>query len=118
MRDYFFYADKFYHAPEDFVEDIFDDEDEINDLEDGIFWDCYGSTEQPLFELSSQWITERIDEDRFSENGSDNEYEKIHKILEANIDYEKINSLIPRLYYENRRDKFKITKEDLLNFIK
>jgi hypothetical protein len=26
--------------------------------------------------LSAEWITERIDDDRFSENNSDEEYEK------------------------------------------
>jgi hypothetical protein len=38
--------------------------------------------------LSAEWITERIDDDRFSENNSDEEYEKT-TILNANIDYEK-----------------------------
>jgi hypothetical protein len=27
----------------------------------------------------------------------------------------KINALIPKLYYEDYRDKFTITKQDLLN---
>jgi hypothetical protein len=37
------------------------------------------------------------------------------KILNANIDYEKNKCFDSQVYYEDYRDKFTITKQDLLN---
>ena len=112
----FFEDGNFYTDLEDFMYRIFDgEEDQIKELDDDTVFNCKGSKLEPILLLSAEWITERIDDDRFSENNSDDEYEKTTKILNANIDYEKINALIPKLYYENYRDKFTITKQDLLN---
>lgn len=112
----FFEDGNFYTDLEDFMYRIFDGEEEqIKELDDDTVFNCKGSKLEPILLLSAEWITERIDDDRFSENNSDDEYEKTTKILNANIDYEKINALIPKLYYENYRDKFTITKQDLLN---
>lgn len=111
----FFYNNDFYSDLESFIHEIFEDEDEIQELEDDKEFLCKGSTLEPILLLSAEWITNRIDDDRFSENNSDDECEKATKILDANIDYEKINALMPKLYYENYRDRFTITKQDLLN---
>jgi len=111
----FFYNNDYFTDLEDFIEKVFDDEDEIQDLEDDKEYLCKGSTFEPILKLSAEWIAERIDDDRFSENNSDGEIEEISEILEKNIDYEKINALMPKLYYENYRDRFTITKQDLLN---
>lgn len=112
----FFEDGNFYTDLEDFMYRIFDgEEDQIKELDDDTVFNCKGSKLEPILLLSAEWITERIDDDRFSENNSDDEHEKTTKILNANIDYEKINALIPKLYYENYRDKFTITKQDLLN---
>ena len=112
----FFEDGNFYTDLEDFMYRIFDgEEDQIKELDDDTVFNCKGSKLEPILLLSAEWITERIDDDRFSENNSDDEYKKTTKILNANIDYEKINALIPKLYYENYRDKFTITKQDLLN---
>lgn len=111
----FFYNDNFYSDMESFIHENFDDESEIAELDDDKEFLCKGSTLETILELSAEWITNRIDEDRFSENNSDDECEKITKALNNNIDYEKINSLMPKLYYENYRDRFTITKQDLLN---
>ena len=70
-----------------------------------------------ICQLSANWITERIDDDRFSENNVDSEIDKIEKALNGNIDFEKINALIPKLYFVDRRNKFKITKKDLLEWV-
>jgi len=95
---------------------VFDGEEEqVRELEEDAVFECKGSKLEPIINFSSQWITERIDDDRFSENNSDNEYEKITKILDKNIDFKKITDLLPKLYYENHKDKFTITKQDLLD---
>ena len=113
----FFYNNDFYTDLEDFIEKVFDDESEIADLDNDKLYLCKGSKLEPILSLSAEWIAERIDEDRFSENNSDGEIEEISEILESNIDYEKINSLMPKLYYENYKDKFTITKQDLLDAV-
>jgi hypothetical protein len=113
----FFYNDNFYSDMESFIHENFDDESEIAELEDDKLFLCKGSKLEPILKLSAEWISERIDDERFSENNSDGEIEEISEILEKNIDYEKINSLMPKLYYENYKDKFTITKQDLLDQI-
>jgi hypothetical protein len=63
--------------------------------------------------LNGEIIAERaFDEDRFSEE-MDDDQEKISKILDANIDFEKINSLLPKLWYPSDR-KVIFTKAELI----
>lgn len=113
----FFYNNDYYTDLEDFIEKVFDDEDEIAELDDDKLFLCKGSKLEPILKLSAEWIAERIDDERFSENNNENEVEKIMKVLSVNIDFDKINALLPELYYENYKDKFTITKQDLLDKI-
>ena len=112
----FFEDGEFYTDLEDFIYKVFDGEEEqVIELEEDAVFECKGSKLESIINFSSKWITERIDDDRFSENNSDDEYEKITKILDENIDFKKITDLLPKLYYENYKDKFTITKQDLLD---
>ena len=112
----FFEDGEFYTDLEDFIYKVFDGEEEqVKELEDDTIFNCKGSELEPIIDFSSQWVTDRIDDDRFSENNIDAEYEKITKILDDSIDFQKIINLLPKLYYENYNDKFTITKQDLLD---
>lgn len=112
----FFEDGEFYTDLEDFIYKVFDGEEEqVRELEEDAVFECKGSKLEPIIDFSSQWITERIDDDRFSENNSDDEFEKITKVLDENIDFKKITDLLPKLYYVNYKDKFTITKQDLLD---
>ena len=112
----FFEDGEFYTDLEDFIYKVFDgEENQVRELEEDAVFECKGSKLEPMFYFSPKWITERIDDDRFSENNSDDEFEKITKILIENIDFKKIVDLLPKLYYENYKDKFTITKQDLLD---
>lgn len=117
VMENFFYNDNFYSDMESFIHENFDDESEIAELDDDKLFLCKGSKLEPILKLSAEWIAERIDDERFSENNNENEVEKIMKVLSGNIDFDKINSLLPELYYENYKDKFTITKQDLLDQI-
>jgi hypothetical protein len=108
----FFYNDTFYESIEDFMEDQEIDEENIEDQPD--FIKVHEAKLEPVFELSSDWIGERIDEDRFSENGD--EVDKIKKVLDQ-IDFKKINSEIPKLWYSIGR-KLEISKVDLCEALK
>ena len=112
----FFEDGEFYTDLEDFIYKVFDGEEEqVRELEEDAVFECKGSKLEPIIDFSTQWITERIDDDRFSENNVDSEIDEIEKVLNGNIDFEKINALIPKLYFVDRRNKLTITKQDLLD---
>ena len=114
----FFVDGEFYTDLGDFIYKVFDGEEEqVRELEEDAVFECKGSKLEPIIDFSTQWITERIDDDRFSENNVDSEIDEIEKVLNGNIDFEKINALIPKLYFVDRRNKFKITKKDLLEWV-
>lgn len=117
VMENFFYNDNFYSDMESFIHENFDDESEIAELDDDKLFLCKGSKLEQILKLSAEWIAERIDDERFSENNNENEVEKIMKVLSGNIDFDKINALLPELYYEDYKDKFTITKQDLLDQI-
>ncbi len=103
----FFYEDKFYSDIEEFMIDLEIDEESIESMPD--FYKCRKSSLEPIFKLDADWIMERIDEERCSEDG--NELEKIEKLLKE-VDFSKFNDNCPKLYYPTR-EKFEITKADL-----
>ena len=112
----FFYDDKFYSDLGELMDDLdYYEEEDVLKLPDDYSLDCKESKLEPIVTLSVNWIGERIDEERFTEDAD--EIEKIEKVLSANIDFEKINSLMPKLYYESK-EKFKITKADMLEWIR
>lgn len=73
-----------------------------------------GAEQQAIFVLSEDHIIDGIDDDRLPED-PDNVFSDIKKILSENIDFGKINALIPTLYYEQPTQKFYLTKKDLIN---
>jgi hypothetical protein len=111
----FFYSNKYYSDLDELLDDLDLSEDGISELPDDYLLDCRRANLEPIITLSVDWIGDRIDEERFSEDAD--EVEEIQKILSSNIDFEKINSLMPKLYYESR-EKFKITKADLIEYLK
>ncbi len=105
----FFYEDKFYSDIEEFMIDLEIDEESIESAHD--FYRCKKAQLEPLVVFDAEWILERIDEERFSENNNEREYEKVKEALSL-IDFSKVNEKIPKLYYESY-EKFEITKADL-----
>jgi len=111
----FFYDDKFYSDLGELMEDIdLFEKDDVLKLPDDYSLDCKGSKLEPIITLSPEWISERIDDERFSEDGD--EIEKVEKALLASVDFEKVNSLLPKLYYVSR-EKVIITKADMLDWV-
>lgn len=104
----FFYDDKFYLKLEDLLNDLGINEKNIENLSEDWEIECNESNLETIEKFSSDWIVDRMNEDRFTENGY--EIDEIIKILEDNINFEKINNLIPKLYYINEVKKFKLTK--------
>lgn len=108
MEHGFFYNEKHFSDIAEFAEDM--TEEEINQMKEDDTYQVSVAKEEPIFQLSVDWVVSRF-EDRFTEDGDD--YSQTRKILEDNIDFAKLNSLIPKLLYESR-EKMVITKQDLL----
>ena len=87
----FFYDWKYYSDLDELIDSILDYSEEVSDLPDDWEIECMGSKLEPICQLSANWITERIDDDRLSENNVDSEIDEIEKALNVNIDFEKIN---------------------------
>ncbi len=69
---------------------------------------------QPVFKISIDWIMDRINEERFDEEGKP--WDKVVNVLNKYIDFDKINEEMPKLYYQTRK-KVVITKQDLIDYV-
>ena len=116
----FFVEDKFYTDFDSFIEDHFEEweEDkllqEAKELEDDWAVKATEAELQPIVTLSPTWISERIDDERWPED-DDRISNKVSVALDT-IDYAKVNSMMPQLYYGTRK-KFTITKQDVINYL-
>jgi hypothetical protein len=116
----FFIDDKFYSDIDSLLSDY--DEEEIINLPDDWEVDCKESKLESIFAFDEQYIVDSVLmntdkwEERFPEDSEriDNE---IRVAVKKGFDIEKINNLLPKLYYPND-NKFKIKKQDLLDYIK
>lgn len=71
--------------------------------------------EEPIEKLCADWIAEKFDDGRFSEDNFHDEYDEVVKVLNENIDFKKINDLLPRMYYPNGK-KGLLTKKVLMEY--
>ena len=110
----FFYNDEFY----DDIGSLMDAQD-IDETMDGIDdqWEieCREGQLEPIVTLSVEWIMDRINPDRYTEDGD--ECHDIADLLEQYVNYEEINTQMPKLWYPTRK-KFTITKQDLIDWCK
>ncbi len=116
----FFIDENFYPDTESLLADI-----EINEKEDAeALPDDYKlrieeSSLEKVFVATEDWIVDTIIEatdqydDRFPEE-ADHVFEEIKKAIRASIDVEKLNSLLPSLFYPNGKMSV-LTKQDLLD---
>ena len=111
----FFIEDELYSNLEDLIDILCIDE--VEELEDDWNIKVELSDFEPMFELDIEFIVNAITdkfEDRFPED-SDNAFKKIEEAIIGSVDLEKLNKMIPSLYYPNCDYRI-ITKQDLLDF--
>lgn len=118
----FFYNDQFCSDLSDLM-DIFDiDEDNLNELAEDWSVKVEESALEKIFVLKKQFVVGAIIQqtdtwqERFPEE-SDRVFKEIEDAIERSIDIEKMNELLPSLYYPNG-DKFTITKINLVEWCK
>lgn len=94
------YEDKYYEDFSDLVEDL-----DVESMRTGDIIECEDCSLEPIMKLDADKLldcTESYWEERTSEDGD--EYEKILKVFEDNIDFTKLNSLLPKLWYPNGKE--------------
>lgn len=113
----FFYGDKFYSDIESLSKDLFKTKEEIYQLPENYEVIVYGTKLEPICQFNPHELVDHYTEDRLCyENPNDDmEYYEILQILTDNIDFTKINSLIPKLYYEDPKKKFVLTKQHFID---
>lgn len=115
MKETFFIDDKCYYDIGDMIEDVLDDyKEDLSDLPDDWSIDCYEAELQPLVTITKDWIYDRINKERFPEDDESVD-RKLDKALDL-IPYDKVMEAMPKLWYATR-NKFILTKSDLLDYI-
>lgn len=111
----FFSNNNYYHSLNDLIDEIISDDCDIEDLPDDYEIQCTKAELLPIIQYKAEYLAEMAEE--FSEENCDNEYNKILEAIKECCDFEKLNSMIPKLWYEIPSKKFKITKKDLTDEI-
>lgn len=110
----YIFNDEFYESEGDIIEyGLSFDREELEAQPDDFTIRVELAEQQPIVQINSSWIVERIDDERFSDIGVNDEALAIKKILDENIDWESINKLLPTLYYPTRKF-LTLTKAELL----
>ena len=106
--------DKFYDEISDISEDLFETEEEVLNLPEDYKLEVFTTELKPIVVFNARMILDRcVDENSFSEDYADREDLKIFEALNQCIDFEKLNSMIPKLYWTDK--KIFLTKKDFVD---
>lgn len=119
----FYFSDRFHNDMETLFEELFDDESEVNDLEDDWSINVMTSKEEKVFEMTERFIIDSVlnktdkFEDRlpFDDCLFEQVMDGIKDALKKGLNIEKINESMPTCFYKDV--KAKITKKDFLDYI-
>lgn len=112
----FFYDDSFCIDLDKLADLCGIDEENVNELKDDWNAKIELTDLEPIFTTNAEDLCQLLadnNEDRLSEDFD--EKEKVLKALTESIDFEKLNNLLPKLYYPN--NKFEtVTKSDMVEW--
>lgn len=115
----FFIDENYYMEVEDYLIDHELEREDVEKLPDDFQVKINEAELQPIFVLKEDWLidaildhTDSFDE-RFPED-SDKVFEDIKKAIRQSIDVNKLNQLLPKLWYPNGKHSV-LTKQDLLD---
>jgi hypothetical protein len=115
----FFIEENFYSKVEDYLIDHELEKDDVDKLPDDWEIKVNDAELQPIFVLKEDWVIDQIVEntdhfeERFPED-SDKIFEDIKKAIKQSLDINKLNELLPKLWYPNGKE-VSLTKQDLLD---
>ncbi len=119
--EHFFLEDRFYSDLDDFINDLFPEDGDIDALPDDWSIRVQESKLEPMFEVERDEINSLIlnylidkHEDRFPQDNDDQE-NYIESALYDCVNIAQLNRSIPELYYPTTFTT--ITKQDLLDFL-
>jgi hypothetical protein len=107
----FFYNDYFYSELIELIEQEGWELEDVLLFDDDFTLTANDARSEKIIKFDAEWITSQI-EDRFPED-AENQFDQVYKIFNDNIDFKKINELLPENWYMLRKT-FKITKADLI----
>jgi len=114
--EHFFLDDRFMSSIEDLIEHLEIDEESANELPENWEEKVELSELEPIFKIDADTLCQLLadaNEDRLTEEFG--EESKVLNALKESIDFEKLNSLLPKLYYPSGKFE-KITKSDILDY--
>lgn len=110
----FFVEDQFYKNHEAYIKELSCQITRISDIDDDWSEECGVGEQDFVVQLDENKLSDLIftsDEERFSED-PDSEIEKIKEVFRKCVDFGKLNSMMPKLWY-GRGDGYVITKSDV-----
>jgi len=111
----FFIDDNFYSDLNEFIDHL--DVDSVEEIPNEWTWRAELSTFEPMFKLDSEIMASLVGDAYDERYGEDQDLsEKIIKALNESVDWDKLNSLIPKFYYANGEYET-ITKQDLIDHL-
>jgi hypothetical protein len=117
----FYYNDNLYSELSELVDYLEITEENIDDfLNKDNLLEVYECDLEPIITVDDGFIEELVDqhtEERLSEENCDNEHAKILLLFKENINVQKINEAMPKLWYSTDR-KLYFTKAEILDVIK
>ena len=112
----FFVEDRFMNSIEDLIFHLEIDEENVHELSDDWQEKVEISELEPIFKVDADILCQLLadsNEDRLTEDFE--EETNVLNALKESIDFEKLNSLIPKLYYPSGKYEV-ITKKDILDY--
>ena len=110
----YYYNENFYTAVEEIIEDI-----DIDCMEENDTIKVENCDLEPIITLTAELIIDSLErnlEERHSEDNANEEYNRIVAVLKQNIDFEKLNSELPKLWYPNGTFET-FSKAELISFL-
>ena len=120
--EHFFIEDRFYYDLDDYINDCFPEDGDVDALPNDWSIRVQESKLEPIFQLTKPEVAHAIlqhvldiHEDRFGPDDDGRLDDEITELLEVCFDVKKFNSLVPKFYYP--AGYATITKQDLLDFL-
>ena len=110
----YYYNENFYSEVEEIIEDL-----DLDCMDENETLKVENCDLEPIITLTAKLIVDSLEnhlEERHSENCAEIEYNRIVAVLKQNIDFDKINSELPKLWYPNNTFET-FSKAQLLSFL-